>query len=153
MLPSIRPRLKDDAVVRELLATLAYFALAIEQAVAFINKTDSSLADYVRLYKANEQAAAQLLSKDFEDQGRYRETKNPIATTWYISFEQIRKHDKLAVEYLSFMACTTNTNIPTSMLPEPDSNLNQIEALGVLKAYGFITRRQPQSGEEDEHEV
>ncbi|KAF3048799.1 hypothetical protein E8E11_000901 [Didymella keratinophila] len=153
LLPPARPQLESEAVVGELLDTLAFFALAIVQAVAFINKTDSSLADYVRLYKANEQAAVQLLSKEFEDQGRYRETKNPIATTWYITFEQIRKHDKFAVDYLSFMACTNNTNIPASMLPESDSEMNHMEALGILKAYGFITRRQSQPGEEDEHEA
>lgn len=146
-------QVENAAIVEEFLRILAFFALAIVQAVAFINQNDSSLSKYVRLYKASEKAATQLLSKKFEDEGRYRGTENSIATTWYISFEQIRKHDKLAAEYLSFMACTANTDIPATMLPEPDSELDQTEALGILKAYGFITKRQPQSDEQHEHEV
>jgi hypothetical protein len=46
-----------------------------------------------------------VLSEEFEDNGRYREVKNAVATTWLISFEQIRRRDALAADYLSFMGC------------------------------------------------
>jgi hypothetical protein len=59
-----------------------------------------------------------LLSEHFEDDSRYRDNdryvkaKNPVATTWLISFEQIRLRDPLAADYLSFMACVDSKNVP-----------------------------------------
>lgn len=41
---------------------------------------------------------------DFDQEERHLNTKNPVANTWLISFEQIRCHDPLAAEYLSFMS-------------------------------------------------
>ncbi|KAI9778746.1 MAG: hypothetical protein M1816_003919 [Peltula sp. TS41687] len=120
---------------------LSFLALAIVQAVAFINKTDIPLSDYIALYRKSEKDATELLGKEFEDQNRYRDSKNPVATTWYISFEQIRRHNELAAEYLSFMACTANNDIPVSMLPASSSEIEQIEAIGTLKAYAFISER------------
>ena len=55
--------------------------------------------------RGGEEEIIEVLSKDFEDQGRYRDMKNPIATTWLISFDQILRQDQLAAEYLSFMSC------------------------------------------------
>ncbi|KZM27862.1 uncharacterized protein EKO05_0010026 [Ascochyta rabiei] len=140
-------QLEDEEAVYKLLNMLTFLALAIVQAAAFINKNNTTLSDYISLYRASEQAAAKLLSKEFGDQGRYLEIRNPVTTTWIISFEQIRKHDKLAAQHLSFIACTANTNIPVAMLPASGSAVEQIEAIGTLKAYAFITERQ-QSGQE-----
>jgi tetratricopeptide (TPR) repeat protein len=140
-------QVEDVTVVSEFLSMLAFFALAIVQAVAFINKNDCKLSDYISLYRASEQQATKLLSKEFQDSGRYRETKNPVATTWYISFERINQDDKLAADYLSFMACTTNSDIPATMLRTEGNEVEHTEALGTLKAYAFITERQPQRRE------
>ncbi|PVH92043.1 hypothetical protein DM02DRAFT_544538 [Periconia macrospinosa] len=130
--------------VDEFLDMLTCLALAIVQAVAFINTNDISLSEYISHYRYSEENAFELLHGDFEDYGRYRDTKNPVATTWYISFEQIRIYDELAAEYLSFMACTANSDIPASMLPANRSIIAQTKAIGTLKAYAFITERQPQ---------
>ncbi|KAG9383207.1 Pfs Nucleoside phosphorylase [Pyrenophora tritici-repentis] len=112
VLGELSERSIGNVTVREFLGMLAFLALAIVQAVAFINRNDSTLSGYIRLYRASEEEAGKLLSKEFKDQSRYEEIENAIATTWYISFEQIQKHDKVAAGYLSFMACTTNNNIP-----------------------------------------
>lgn len=64
-----------------------------------------ALADYLSLLKEKEEDIIDLSSEEFEDNGRYHNVKNPVATTWLISFEQIRRRDPLAAEYLSFMAC------------------------------------------------
>ena len=139
--------LEDDQVVHAFLDMLAFLALAIVQAVAFINKNKTTLADYMSVYRDSEEDAIELLSKDFEDHCRYRDTKNPVATTWYISFRQIQKQDPLAANYLSFMACTTGENIPRSLLLPSSSRLAATEAVGTLNAYAFITeRRQPLGG-------
>ncbi|KAJ6268173.1 hypothetical protein PSV08DRAFT_411191 [Bipolaris maydis] len=132
---------EDEVIADEFLDMLTCLALAIVQAAAFINQNDIQLSEYIQLYRASEQQATQLLSEEFQDQGRYQEMKNPIATTWYISFDQITSRDELAAEYLSFMACTANNDIPESMLPVEESQLKQTKAIGTLKAYAFITER------------
>ena len=64
-----------------------------------------------------EEDVVDLLSKDFEDEGRYHRMKNQDATTWLISFEQMLGRDALVVNYFSSMACIEPTDIPQSMLP------------------------------------
>jgi hypothetical protein len=66
-------------------------------------------------------------SEDFEGDRRYREVKN-------------QRHDALAAEYLSFMACIDPKAIPQSLLPLRASRTRQIAAIGTLSAYSFISR-------------
>ncbi|KAF2198804.1 purine and uridine phosphorylase [Delitschia confertaspora ATCC 74209] len=132
-------QLEDGKTVYEFLNMLTFLALAIIQAVAFINTNGISLSEYIRIFRENEEYATDLLNKEFQDQSRYRDTRNSVATTWYISFEQIRKRNKLAVAHLSFMACIVNSNIPASMLIPRPSKIEQIEAIGILTAYAFVT--------------
>lgn len=101
----------------ELLQQLTLLPLAIVQVGAYINVKGITFSDYLLLLKDQEQEVIDLLSEDFEDDWRYEkeknlEVKNPIATTWLISFEQIRRQDPLAAEYLSFMYCIDPKDIP-----------------------------------------
>ena len=134
--------LKEDKATIRLLNLLACLPLAIVQAAAFINANEISISSYIALYKNGEDEVIELLSKDFEDQGRYRDTKNPIATTWLISFNQIRLQDQLAADYLSFMSCLVSQRIPESLLPPAQSKIKMVEAIGTLTAYSFITKRE-----------
>jgi hypothetical protein len=93
------------------------------------------------LLKEQEERAIDLLSEEFQDAGRYRNVKNPVATTWLISFEQIRRRDALAADYLSFMCCIDPKDIPQSLLPPGPSRKKEIEAIGTLEAYSFISKR------------
>jgi len=79
--------------------------LAIGQAAAYINETEITLSDYLLLLGQKEEETIDILSEEFEGYGRYQNVENPVATTWLISFEQIRRLDPLAAEYLSFIAC------------------------------------------------
>jgi tetratricopeptide (TPR) repeat protein len=124
-----------------LLVKLTYLPLAIVQAAAYINENGIAIADYLSLLEEQEEDVIDLLSEDFEDDGRYRDTKNPVATTWLISFEQVRRRDSLAAEYLSFMACVDPKGIPQSLLPPGPSRKKEIDAIGALYAYSFISRR------------
>jgi tetratricopeptide (TPR) repeat protein len=137
--------LKDEEVVHEFLKLLTYLPLAIVQAVAFVVGNTIRLSEYISIYRGSERDATDLLSRDFEDQGRYRQTQNPVAITWYISFNKIQKHDKLAAEYLSLMAYTTGEAVPASLLRPGSTRLATTEALGTLKAYAFITERYQQT--------
>jgi tetratricopeptide (TPR) repeat protein len=124
-----------------LLLQLTYLPLAIVQAAAYINENGTTLGDYVLLLADQEVEVIELLSEEFEDNRRYRDVKNPVATTWLISFEQIRQRDPLAADYLSFMACIEPKDIPQSLLPPGASRKREIDAIGTLTAYSFITRR------------
>ena len=77
----------------------------------------------------------ELLSRDFEDSQRHRETQNPIATTWLISFHQIEDSNSLAADYLNFMCFLSEKAIPRSLLPADAWTLEAEDAIGTLKAY------------------
>lgn len=125
----------------KLLEQLTFLPIAIVQAAAYINKNTIELSDYVLLLEEQEDDVVELLSKDFEDEGRYEDMKNPVATTWLISFEQIYKLDPLAAECLSFMSCVESKSIPQSLLPLGQCKMKGIEAIGTLKAYSFVSKR------------
>ncbi|EDN98515.1 hypothetical protein SS1G_13374 [Sclerotinia sclerotiorum 1980 UF-70] len=124
-----------------LLKELTYLPLAIVQAAAYINENGIAFADYLSLLAEQEEDVIDLLSEEFEDDGRYNNIKNPVATTWLISFEQIRYRDPLAADYLSFMACIDPKDIPQSLLPAGRSRKKEIDAIGTLDAYSFIIER------------
>jgi Flp pilus assembly protein TadD len=130
---------QEDATT--LLARLTNLPLAIVQATAYINGNGISIRDYISLLEEQEEDVIDLLSEEFEDERRYRDIKNPVATTWLISFEQIRQRDPLAANYLSFMACIDAKDIPQSLLPPFQSRKKEIDAIGTLQGYSFISKR------------
>jgi tetratricopeptide (TPR) repeat protein len=132
-----------EIVIAKLLDNLTRLPLAIKQAAAYMNENIMSIFDYLGLYEANDEDLIHLLSIGFEDQGRYREVKNPIASTWLISFRQISTRDPLAKKYLSFMSCVAQQDVPHSLLPLATKR-EGLEAIGTLKAYSFITQRDSQ---------
>jgi hypothetical protein len=136
----VRKELMDNGheEVVKLLTKLAFLPLAIVQAAAYINENETTLVKYPELLAEQEEDVVDLLSKDFEEEGRYHGIKNTVAATWLISFEQMRGRDPLAVDYLSFMACIEPTDIPQSMLPAGKSRVQETDAIGLLKAYSFV---------------
>jgi tetratricopeptide (TPR) repeat protein len=126
----------DDVVA--LLAQLTHLPLAIIQAAAYINENGITLAQYLSLLTEQEEDVIDLLSEEFEDHGTYSGAKNPVATTWLISFEQIRQRNPLATDCLSLMGCVEPKDIPKSLLPPGQSRKKETDAIGILKAYSFI---------------
>jgi len=59
------------------------------QAAAYVYENGITLLDYLLLLDEQEQDVVDLLSEDFKGDGRYKDMKNPVATTWLISFHQI----------------------------------------------------------------
>lgn len=127
--------LENQGDIRALLTQLTCLPLAIVQAAVYINENGISAREYLSLLEEKEEDVIDLLSEDFEDERRYYDIKNPVATTWLISFEQIRQRDPLAADYLSFMACVDAKDIPQSLLPSGTSRKKEIEALGTLQGY------------------
>lgn len=123
-----------------MLRQLTFLPLAIAQAAAYINANEIPISEYITLLEDTEQNVIKLLAEDFEE-GTYHSAKNPVAITWLTSFEQIRYHDPLAAEYLSFMSCLDPRAIPLSLLPLSQSRKQMIDAIGTLTAYSFIVKR------------
>ncbi|KAH6694363.1 hypothetical protein BKA61DRAFT_532093 [Leptodontidium sp. MPI-SDFR-AT-0119] len=132
--------ISDDSDITKLLEWLVNLPLAIMQAAAYLNAKGSTISEYLRIYEESSDNVIRLLSKDFEDVRRYPEMKNPVATTWLISFEQIQNRDPLAADYMAFISCIKEQDIPRDLLP-PASEFDKTEALGTLKAFGFIKER------------
>jgi tetratricopeptide (TPR) repeat protein len=126
---------------QKLLEQLTFLPLAIVQAAAYINENGIALSEYLVLLEEQEQDVIDLLSEDFDDDGRYEDVKNPVATTWLVSFEHIRRLDPLAAEYLSFMSCIDPKDIPQSLLPPAQSRKKETDAIGTLDAYSFVSKR------------
>lgn len=134
--------MRDVNATGLLLKQLTFIPLAIVQAASYINENSlAALSDYLSLLLEQESDVIDLLSEDFHDDWRTRETKNPVATTWLISFERIQSASSLAAEILSFMACIEPIGIPKLLLPQTVSKRKWMEAVGVLKAYSFVSER------------
>ncbi|KIW13058.1 hypothetical protein PV08_08245 [Exophiala spinifera] len=129
--------LNDRKSTEELLEILTCLPLAIVQAAAYINKNEETIKTYVRLLQQPEDDMIRLLSEDFSDEGRYKTSLNPVATTWLVSFQQILYESPVAAEYLEMASCLSEKNIPGSFFTAP-SEIDKIDALGVLKGYSFF---------------
>ncbi|PCD44537.1 hypothetical protein AU210_003613 [Fusarium oxysporum f. sp. radicis-cucumerinum] len=131
----------DDEVMNRLLTLLAHLPLAITQAAAYINENQIPLTEYLQLLENTDRDRIELLSAEFQDDTRYEQSQDPVATTWFISFNQIRKADELASRILMFLAFVEPKAVPQSMLPEGESKQQLIRAIGTLCGYQFLNRR------------
>ena len=135
-------QVRDDASIVGLLEFLANLPLAIRQATAFLAKTGFTTEKYLGYCHSSNKTVIDLLSRDFEDRGRYDQVQNPVATTWLISFEHISRDNPLAAEYLKFLCLLAEKDAPAFLLPVPLGQLESDEAIATLKAYAFITQRE-----------
>ncbi|KAJ5917206.1 hypothetical protein N7466_010760 [Penicillium verhagenii] len=136
--------LNDTESTRQLLERLTYLPLAIVQAASFINQNETDIRSYVKLLDGQDQDVLDVLSEDFEDEGRYRSIRNPVATTWLTSFVQLQRDYPLASQYLAYMACINAKDIPISTLFST-TQLEKQKAIGVLVSYSFVRIRNPDS--------
>ncbi|KAK5194614.1 hypothetical protein LTR99_003117 [Exophiala xenobiotica] len=132
--------LSDHENTLELLDQLTCLPLAIVQAASYLNKNDESIKTYLKLLQQPEDNVIKLLSENFNDEGRYKTALNPIATTWLVSFRQIEQQNRLAADYLAFASCLSEKNIPQSLFPPAQAEKEMVDALGVLRGYGFFTK-------------
>lgn len=135
-----RALIQDSQAVTDLPKAVTCLPLAITQAAAYINENDCTIAEYLRLFSHTDQNMIELMSSEFYDDTRYKGTKNAVATTWLVSFHQIRKFDDFAARLLSFMAWIEAKDIPQSILPR-SSEQQLTQAIGTLLGYGFLSRR------------
>jgi hypothetical protein len=140
--------LRNNTTLTELLDELTYLPLAIAQAAAYLNRNRMSVAKYLKLLRSTEQDIVTIMSREFRDDTRYKESKNAVAATWVVSFSQIRERDAVAADLLAFMSCVEWKAIPRSLLPRVQTESQMEEAIGTLCGYSFLARRDD-SGEEE----
>ncbi|RMZ90279.1 hypothetical protein DV736_g2495, partial [Chaetothyriales sp. CBS 134916] len=133
--------LADTDGVTTLLQELTYLPLAITQAAAYLNRNRVPIAEYVKLLQGTEQGVVELMSREFHDSTRHRESRHAVATTWVVSFRQIQKIDPAAADLLSYLSCIEPKIIPKSLLPPLPSEEAMIYAVGTLDGYAFLVRR------------
>ncbi|KAH8660543.1 hypothetical protein BX600DRAFT_514139 [Xylariales sp. PMI_506] len=138
--------LQNKDTVMELLGELTYLPLAIAQAAAYLNRNlHMTISKYLGLIRGTEQDITNLMSREFRDNNRYRDQRNAVATTWIVSFEQIRETDKNALDLLMFISQIEPKSIPQSILPKLKTQEELEFAIGTLCGYAFLIRR----GEEE----
>ncbi|KAB5515127.1 hypothetical protein GE09DRAFT_980228, partial [Coniochaeta sp. 2T2.1] len=148
----LRAKLEDEELDRDELLVLSsrleYFPLALVQAAAFIQENSITVSYYLRLLSQSDQQLVDLLSEEFETVGRDSETSRAVTETWILSFEQIQRQNVFAAELLSLMSLFDRQAIPLAFLShyseqqqdqEPRGRVQLTKALGVLKAFSFVT--------------
>ncbi|KAI1498085.1 hypothetical protein F5X99DRAFT_342248 [Biscogniauxia marginata] len=135
----------DMESTARLLELLANLPLAIKQASAYMaSNTSVTVSQYLELYLSSNSDMIEFLSRHFEDRFRYKDLskqRNPITTTWLISFEHISRHNSLATDCLKSMCFLAEKDIPLSLLPEA-RKVKMAEAIGTLIGYAFIMERE-----------
>lgn len=134
----------DSELMSKLVEQLSYLPLAIVQAAAYMNMNGISIERYMELLDDTEDRIVELLNEDFDDETRYSYSTNPVASTWLISFDQIQQKRPKAIDFLCYMSCLNEKDIPESLLPDATSPKELLEIIGTLTGYSFV-RRQTQS--------
>ncbi|KAI3532841.1 hypothetical protein CSPX01_13176 [Colletotrichum filicis] len=131
----------DSKSVDDLLDFLEDLPLAIKQVSAYMSTMRISAAKYLELCRKNEETLTELLNRDFEDPSRYNGNTNAVAKTWLISFNRISETHGCAADLLKFICFLAEKQIPAALLPGFGSTLEFTEAIGILKAFAFISER------------
>jgi hypothetical protein len=145
----------DEELYANLATALENVPLALIQAAAFISEQSCEVSDYLQLYSQSDATKIQLLNDDFDDEIRDRDTdtKNPIAATFMISFEQIKRFDAYAAKILSYMSMLDPKAIPKSLLPYNGDAMGFRKALGTLEAYSLITKSSQEIQDDDFYDL
>jgi hypothetical protein len=138
----VRKQLLQDGAAAELLRKLSNLPLAIAQAAAYLNRNHLPIRRYLELLHSTEQDLVSLMSREFQDNTRDRGSRNAVATTWIVSFEQIRRADPSAANLMSFIACIEPKAIPRSLLPKSNTEEETEHAIGTLLAYSLLANRE-----------
>ncbi len=130
---------------------LEHLPLALVQAAAFIQENAITVGKYLEILESSDQDLVDLLSEEFETDRRVSETPRAVANTWILSFEQIQRQNAFAGELLSLMSLLDRQAIPLDFLSryskqqqdqEARGEMQLTKALGVLKAFSFVTEDQ-----------
>jgi tetratricopeptide (TPR) repeat protein len=100
----------DIALARAITKEMGGLPLAIDQAGAYIEKTQCGLAGYQRLYQTRRAKLLALRGGLVDDH------PEPVATTWSLSFEKVKQTNPTATELLWYCAHLAPDAIPEELL-------------------------------------
>ncbi|EHK42483.1 hypothetical protein TRIATDRAFT_293811 [Trichoderma atroviride IMI 206040] len=160
----LRAKLGDINTTSTDLSTLSshleHLPLALVQAAAYIQERCITVHKYLQLLSNSDINIMHLLSRDFKTVGQDTEAPQAVAQTWMLSFQQIQQQHVLASELLSFMSMLDRHAIPAQFMScyveqagngVPRGEIELTEALGILKAFSFVTEET--SGSFDMHRL
>jgi tetratricopeptide (TPR) repeat protein len=139
----------ERAIALSISQELGGLPLALDQAGAYIEETQCSLADYLSLYRT--QRAELLKTRG----GLVPDHPEPVATTWSLSFAQVAKRSAGAADLLRVCAFLHPDAIPEEIFTEgaaelgpnvqavAENPLSFNQAIGVLLSYSLL-KRQPE---------
>lgn len=124
----------------KVLAELDHLPLAITQAASYMTKRNKTVSQYLVQYQDSERSRVKLLEHRFVDTGREARSLESVATTWLMSFQQIKSENPRAADLLFIMSLMDRQSIPSSLIMAENENLVEFEeAVGTLVAYSFVS--------------
>ena len=114
-----------DDTASILLDALEHIPLAVTQVGAYIRQRVKimTISDYLSEFQKNQTNQSTLLNSDMKNLRRDPTIPNAVISTWEISFNQIRKQNQPAADFLSLMTLLDRQSIPRLLLQEDDGNL------------------------------
>ncbi|KAG5821351.1 hypothetical protein H9Q74_008318 [Fusarium xylarioides] len=137
-----KDQMQDMGIIDKLLHKLAYLPLAITQASAYMKINEISVNEYLHLLQNTDQDMVELLSRGFRDSTHYDSSQGAVATTWIVSFKQIRALHADAATLLCVAAYLEPKAIPQALLPPLSSEQKMTRAIGTLCGYSFLSKRE-----------
>jgi tetratricopeptide (TPR) repeat protein len=111
----------DRAAAQAIVKAVDGLPLALDQAGAYIEETQCSLADYLQLYQTH------LLE---ERAKRKNAHPDPVATTWALSFDKVQQANPAAADLLRLCAFLAPDDIPASLFLEaPEDIGSELQSL------------------------
>ena len=106
----------DQILATDIVKELDGFPLALDQAGAYIEETPSTLDTYLKSYRRRH---LELLGERGSD--RYHHV--PVAATWSLNFEQVKRLDPAAADLLRFLTFLAPDAIPEDLIVAGASEL------------------------------
>ena len=108
----------QEEQARELAGELGGLPLALEQAGAYMQAANRSIASYLALFR---QRRSDLLAR-----GKPTGYEKQVATTWALAFDQIQDSEPGAIGLLRLLACCAPEAIPLDRLLQPRPDLQGV---------------------------
>ncbi len=141
----------DQAAAEAIVQELDGLPLALDQAGAYIDETQCSVASYLEQYRARPD---RLLQRRGETGMLHPE---PVATTWSLSFKRVEILNPLAADLLRVCAFLAPDVIPEQLLIDGASELGKSfrllvgdfslldEAVGILSRFSLVKRKRDEA--------
>ncbi|KAF4628983.1 hypothetical protein G7Y89_g9167 [Cudoniella acicularis] len=130
----------DDYTLDKLISALGNIPLALTQAATYMTLNTMQARVYLKLWNKYEESRIKLLGG--EEGGTDQDhAQNKVATTWVISFNQIKEKDQVAADILASMSFLDRQDIPQGLIPRDKTTTTRMqfeESLGTLQSYSMI---------------